>query len=160
MLMSTVWTTSNFLNGLPYMEVTLTGNEEMGNGTTAHIVWKHVQVNQSRCVHCKQALTGCLKTKKFNKVNYQNWKTILWGTGLWLDYDWTLCTQVWYWLVLFVVLYTDPTSHEKEKGSGYNTTSRPTLEVRNQMPLSKHVKSEKWQYHGMPFLRCAEYLTA
>ena len=33
----------------------------------------------------------------------------------------------------------DPTPHEEEKGSGYNTTSCPTIEGRNQMPLSKHV---------------------
>ena len=30
----------------------------------------------------------------------------------------------------------DPTPHEEEKGSGYKTTSCPTLEGRNQMPLT------------------------
>ena len=28
-----------------------------------------------------------------------------------------------------------PHLHKEEKGSGYNTTSRPTLEGRNQIPL-------------------------
>ena len=33
-----------------------------------------------------------------------------------------------------VVSCPDPTPHKEEKGSGYNTTSRSTLEGRNQMP--------------------------
>ena len=33
-----------------------------------------------------------------------------------------------------VVSCPDPTPHKEKKGSGYNTTSRSTLEGRNQMP--------------------------
>ena len=36
-----------------------------------------------------------------------------------------------------IVSCPDPTPHAKEKGSGYNTTSRSTLEGRNQMTYHK-----------------------